>query len=144
MNNLQPSQWLWSFLEAREVLRLTAYKPTPHDVWTLGYGHTRGVKEGDTCSTAQAIALLHGDVAGSVNCVQVSVRVPLTQNQFDALVSLVFNCGPAPLNRTLGSMLNAGNYKGAAAEFPKWDRQAGEVLQGLLTRREAEEQHFLA
>lgn len=143
MSNLQPSAWLWSFLESYEEFRGVAYKPTPNDVWTIGYGHTRGVRQGDTCTLPQAQAFLQGDVAGSVGAVNASVRVPLIQCQFDALVSLVFNCGPQPLNAHLGALLNAGNYAACAADFLNYDRQARIVLNGLENRREAEMHHFL-
>jgi hypothetical protein len=74
------------------------------------------------------------------------VKKPLSQGQFDALVSLVFNAGAAPLHGTLGSQLNEGNFDGAAAEFPKWchGTMGGKlvVLPGLVTRRAAEQAMF--
>lgn len=141
--HLQPSDWLFSLLISYERFRPTAYKPTPTDKWTIGYGHTAGVKEGDTCTLAQAQAWLHSDVAGAVNLVKSLVKVALNQNQFDALVSLVFNAGPDPLERRLGAMLNIGNVAGAALQFKRWDRQAGVELPGLEARRVAEMSHFL-
>jgi len=141
---MTPSPWLTTFLKSYERFRPTAYKPTVKDVWTAGYGHTHGVTEATTCSMATAIEWLQDDIAArAVLPVCQHVSVPLTQNQFDALCSLVFNCGPDPLLHTLGSMLNAGNYAGAAAQFPRWDRQAGAVLNGLLARRDAEMARFL-
>lgn len=144
---MTPSGWLLTFLEAYERFRPTAYPATASErakgIWTIGWGHTKGVKEGDTCTRAQAEQWLREDIAEAVREVLALCHVTLTQNQFDALVSLVFNCGPAPLQMTLGKLLNAGNYAGAAAEFKKWDRQAGKELDGLEKRRVAEAKHFL-
>lgn len=139
-----PSAWLYAFLKSYEKFRPTAYKPTSKDVWTIGYGHTRGVKDGDTCSLAQADEWMHQDIGGAVIDIIQNVKVKLTQAQFDALVSLVFNCGADPLTHTLGHKLNAGDYVGAAAEFKKWDHQAGKELDGLEKRRVAEAAHFMA
>lgn len=141
---MSPSQWLWDFLKSYEKFRPTAYKPTQTDKWTIGYGHTAGVKEGDTCTMDQALQWLKEDVATAVAAVCRLVTVPLTQNQFDALCSLTFNAGTAPLTKTLGAALNARNYAAAAAQFKRWDWQAGVELPGLLARRTAESNHFLA
>lgn len=144
--NMQPSPWLWQFLKQYERFRPTAYPATAEErrkgIWTLGWGHTKGVKEGDTCNTSQAEQWLHEDVAEAVREVNSLVHVPLTQGQADALYSVTFNCGPDPLTHTLGHKLNAGDYAGAVAEFKRWDRQAGKELPGLLKRRVAEAQHF--
>jgi lysozyme len=141
--HMQPSQWLYDFLKGFEKFRPTGYKPTPKDVWTAGYGHTNGVTATTTCTLAEAEAWLHSDVASAVNLINDHVTVALTQHEFDALVSLVFNIGSGNfLGSTMLRLLNAGNYAGASAEFPKWDKQAGAVLQGLLTRRIAEERYF--
>ncbi len=141
---MTPSQWLYDFLKTYERFRPTAYLPTRNDRWTVGYGHTTGVKEGDTCSLAQAEEWLHQDIVNAVHLVSTRVTVPLTQNQFDALVSLIFNCGEEPLDKTLGHLLNAGDYVGAAAQFRRWDRQAGKELPGLEKRRIAEAARFNA
>lgn len=140
---MTPSAWLYAFLKQYERFRPTAYLPTPRDVPTIGYGHTRGVKMGDTCTMAQAEEWLAQDVVGATADVN-RVTHPLTQNQYDAVASLVFNIGgPAFETSTLLRKLNAGDMAGAALEFPKWDGQAGATLPGLLSRREAEQAHFL-
>jgi GH24 family phage-related lysozyme (muramidase) len=73
------------------------------------------------------------------------VKVPMTQGQFDALVSLVFNIGRAQFaTSTLLRLLNVGDKAGAAAQFPRWNKQGGVVLAGLTARRELERQRFLA
>lgn len=143
VTTLTPSPWLYSFLRGFERFRPTAYLPTPKDRLTIGYGHTRGVKMGDTCTLAQALSWLQEDAQEAVGEVRRFVRVLLSQNEFDALCSLAFNCGPEPLLETLGHKLNAGDYAGAADEFLKWDKQKGRRLPGLDSRRIAERTHFL-
>jgi lysozyme len=145
---MTPSPWLATFLKTYEKFRPTAYAATGDErrrgIWTCGWGHTHGVTETTTCTMDQANAWLADDIAQrAVAIVNQHVTVPLTQNQFDALCSLVFNCGPDPLFYTLGSLLAAKDYKGAAAQFPRWDRQAGVELPGLEKRRDAEMAHFL-
>jgi len=146
---MQPSSWLYDFLRTGagstwggERFRPTAYNDG-RGVWTIGYGHTASVKEGDTCTMVQAVEWLHQDTVNAVVAVNRLVKVPLTQNQFDALVSLVFNCGPDPLNKALGSMLNAGDYKGAADQFLLW-KNAGKMRGVLLPRRQIERNRFLS
>lgn len=147
MNTYTPTPWLLAFLESYERFRPTAYPATAAErakgIWTIGYGHTHGVKEGDTCTMAQAQAWLAADVAEAIRLVLADIRVNCTTNMLDALVSLVFNCGPDPLTHTLGAKLNAGDKAGAAAEFKRWDRQQGKELDGLEKRRVAEAAHFL-
>jgi lysozyme len=140
--NLQPSPWLINFVKLYERFRPTAYKPTANDKWTCGWGHTAGVSQFTTCDTPLAESWIRQDLRDAVLAVKNIVTVALTQAQFDALVSLVFNAGPDPLHKTLGTKLNAGDYVGAAAEFKRWDRQAGKELAGLEKRRVAEAQHF--
>lgn len=140
---MNPSPWLWDFLKSYERFRPTAYKPTQTDRWTCGYGHTAGVTQATICTIQQAQQWLQDDVAEAVNLVKHLVKVPLNQNQFDALVSLTFNAGNAPLRKTLGDVLNTGNYAGAAAQFKRWDWQAGVELPGLMARRAAESAHFM-
>lgn len=143
-NAMQPSQWLWDYLKAREQFRPTAFKPTKRDVWTIAYGHTKGVQPGDTCSLEEGDAFLKEDVAWAVVAVNRAVTVPLTQPQFDALVSFVYNVGaPAFLTSTLLRQLDAGDYTSAANDLLAWDKQAGEVLAGLDVRREQERARFL-
>lgn len=139
-----PSPWLYAFLRKYEQFRPTAYRPTPRDVWTIGFGHTAGVKEGDTCTLEQAEAWLEQDAHRGGDAIARLVKVPLTQNQYDALCSLVFNCGPEPLEKTLGRFLNAGEYYSAGLEFLRWNKQKGRVLPGLTLRRQLELEHYRA
>jgi GH24 family phage-related lysozyme (muramidase) len=130
-------------IKAFESCRLKAYMPTPDDVPTIGWGHTKGVQMGDTCTQEEADAWLLEDVAGFEDAVRSSVRVPITQNQFDALVSLAYNIGAGAFrSSTLLRKLNAGDHEGAARELPRWDKQAGKPLAGLTRRRAAERALF--
>lgn len=130
-------------IKKAEGERLTAYV-CPAGVLTIGVGHTGpDVKRGQTITAAQSDALLRKDLAHFEVAVAKAVKVPLTQNQFDALVSLVFNIGAGNFaSSTLLRKLNAGDYAGAAAQFGAWNkgRVGGKltVLPGLTTRRKAE------
>lgn len=126
-----------------ERLVLGAYMPTPDDVPTIGWGHTKGVQMGDTCTPLQADTWLREDCEDAENCVNKHVIVPITQNEFDALVSLTFNIGCGNFKgSTLLKLLNSADYDGAAAQFRRWNRQAGKVLAGLTRRRTDEEKLF--
>ncbi|AOI76046.1 lysozyme [Burkholderia sp. NRF60-BP8] len=119
--------------------KLVAFKPTPNDVWTLGWGHTHGVTEGMTCTPEQAEEWFQQDMAWAQSAVLSAVNVPLNQNQFDALVSFTENEGAAAFDRsTLLRLLNEGNYSGAASQFSSWVYQAGQILPGLVSRRKQE------
>jgi len=113
--------------------------------WSIGYGHF--IKPGENLtavSEAQARELLKQDAAIASAAVSDSVKVPLTQNQFDALVSFTYNVGiTAFRNSTLLKKLNAGDYSGAAEQFARWNRSQGEVIAALTRRRAAERELFL-
>jgi lysozyme len=122
---------------------LKAYK-CPAGIWTIGYGHTSGVKEGQTITKAQAKELLKQDLKQFEVGVNNLVNVPLNQNQFDALVSFCYNLGTGNLkNSTLLKLLNRGDYNGAAEQFDRWVYASGKKLAGLVTRRTAEKELFL-
>lgn len=122
---------------------LKAYK-CPAGVWTIGYGHTSGVKEGQTITKAQAEELLKLDLKQFEIGVNNLVNVPLNQNQFDALVSFCYNLGAGNLkSSTLLKLLNKGNYIGAAEQFDRWIYARGKKLSGLVKRRSAEKELFL-
>jgi lysozyme len=130
-----------------EGLRLKSYKCSA-GVWTIGYGSTRiwgrPVEPDDAITDAQADDFLRQDVAKFESAVNSVVRVPLTQNQFDALVSFTYNLGEGNLKRsTLVRLLNDGNYHSAADEFLRWNMAAGVVVPGLTRRRAAERALFL-
>jgi len=121
-----------------EGLRLEAYQDSV-GVWTIGYGHTLGVTEGDTITKERALELLYKDVARFEATVNRDVIVPLTQYQFDALTSFTFNLGGGNLRSSdLLEYLNLGNYSAAANEFERWVYAGGKKLEGLVKRRKAE------
>jgi lysozyme len=129
-------------IKSFEGLRLSAYK-CPADVWTIGYGTTAGVKPGQTITKERAEELLREDVKRFEAQVLRLAKVPLTQGQFDALVSFTYNLGAGNLsNSTLLRLLNAGDYKGAAAQFDRWTKAGGKELPGLVRRRAAERALF--
>lgn len=126
-----------------EGLRLKAYQDSV-GVWTIGYGHTGGdVSPGMTITEDEADALLMDDVERFEDFVNRLVNVPVTQWQFDALVSFCFNLGQGNLSSsTLLKKLNAKDYEGAAQEFNEWVYAGGEKLRGLVRRRKAESLMF--
>ncbi|MDX7987234.1 lysozyme [Xenorhabdus sp. 12] len=134
-------------LKSYEGLRLKAYPDpaTGAEPWTIGYGHTRGVKPGQVITAQQAETFLREDLAPVYSTIQRLVKVHLTQGQFDALCSFIFNLGVNNFaHSTLLKKLNVGDYQGAADEFLKWDRADGRELSDLRSRRESERQTFLS
>lgn len=134
-----------------EGCKLTAYRDGG-GVLTIGYGHTGAdVEEGMTITQEEADELLLLDLSDAEHGVNSLVKVPLTQNEFDALVSFAFNVGTdidadtkaeGLGDSTLLRKLNEHDYNGAAAEFPKWCKDNGKVIPGLLRRRLAEQKLF--
>lgn len=132
-----------SLIKAHEGLRLESYL-CPAGVWTIGYGHTDGTGPGRTCTLGEATSWLLDDIRGSEEAIGRLVTVPLTQGQFDALVSFTFNLGHRALgSSTLLRLLNDGLYAQAGAEFSRWVYAKGRKLAGLVARREAERSLFL-
>lgn len=115
----------------------------PAGKWTVGYGHTRGVKSGMRATVAQCNEMLIADLHEAGNAVRRYVNVPLSQNQYDALVSFVFNLGEGNFkSSTLLKRLNQGRYEEVPAQIMRWNkaRVDGAVteLRGLTRRRTAE------
>lgn len=124
--------------------KIAAYPDAVH-VPTIGYGHTKGVYLGMVISCEQAESFLQEDLRVAEAAVSHLVKVSLNDNQFSALVSFVFNLGAGALSgSTLLRELNAGNYQAAADQFLRWTRAGGQVLQGLVRRRQAEQKLFLS
>ena len=121
----------------------------PANVWTIGIGTTvypngTKVKKGDKCTQEQALEYLQHDLKSFEKTVNDSVKVPLSQNQFDALVSLSYNIGSGAFKgSTLLKLLNKGDYQGAADQFLVWNKAGGKVMKGLVRRRDAERALFL-
>jgi lysozyme len=121
-----------------EGCELEAYK-CPAGVWTIGYGHIKGVQEGDVITLEEAEDMLVEELHEYENYINDMVTVGLTPFQFDALVAWVFNLGPTNLREsTLLRVLNEGNYEEVPAQIKRWNKAGGEVLNGLIRRREAE------
>jgi len=121
-----------------EGLELEAYKCAA-GVWTIGYGHTKDVQEGDVISESHADHMLEVELEEFEGYINDNVTAPLSQNQFDALVSWVYNLGPANLKAsTMLKVLNSGDYEGVPAQIKRWNKAGGKVLEGLIRRREAE------
>ena len=120
-----------------------AYK-CPAGIWTIGYGTTQypnddTVKPDDICTKSQATEWLAHDCKTDEKAVTAMVKVPLSQNQYDALVCFSYNVGIGALrSSTLLKLLNSGDYSGAALQFGRWNKGGGIVLPGL-TKRRAEE-----
>jgi lysozyme len=128
--------------EGFENCRLAAYQDSA-GIWTIGYGHTEGVRVGMICTQAQAEVWLLADIQVAVNTVKRLVKFALTQGEFDALVDFCFNCGQGNFaGSSMLKYLNAGHPQLAALEFEKWDKAGGKEVAGLLRRRIAEKLEF--
>ena len=135
-------------IQSREGLRLFAYLDDA-GVPTIGYGHTKGVFLGQKIDEPTAVRYLEEDLAWAEEAVNSNVKVPLTENQFDALVSFVFNVGAGGFaTSTLLEVLNQGNYTEAAEQLLRWNKVTvkGELVkhEGLVNRRNAEKAQFLS
>ena len=125
-----------------EGCKLTAYK-CPAGVWTIGVGHTKGVKQGQTITEAQAMSLLKGDLLPCENYVN-NLGVCKTQGEFDSLVDFTFNLGTAALGRsTLLKYIRAKKPEQyIREEFAKWVNSKGMRLKGLVIRRQWEADRY--
>ena len=153
---MQLSQKGLSLIKTFEGLRLEAYRDVA-GVWTIGYGSTyfhdgKKVKPGDKLSSeTQADALIRNTLGQYEDAVNHHVKVPLNQNQLDALVSFTYNEGVGALQEsTLLVKLNEKNYEAAAIHFLAWDKitdpQTGKkiICDTLVKRRKEESQLFLS
>jgi lysozyme len=144
---MRTSQKGIDLIKSSEGLRLTAYPDpaTGSTPWTIGYGSTRGVLKGMTITAEQAERMLLNDIARFEPELDGLVKVPLSQNQWDALMSFVFNLGSANLaSSTLLKFLNAGDYARATDQFSRWNKAAGKEMPGLTKRRAAEQALFMS
>jgi lysozyme len=144
---MTPSDNAYDIIKASEGLRLEAYPDpgTGGDPWTIGYGHTGPeVKPGYVIDQRRADAYLVKDAQWAADAVNDAVDVDLNQNQFDALVSFVFNVGKDAFDKsTMRRLINAKDFNRAADQFPIWNKGGGRVLPGLVARRARERQLFL-
>ena len=138
---MKTSQRGINLIKQFEGVRLAAYK-CPAGVYTIGYGHTRGVKRGMKITEEEASAFLAADLRNSEKAVERYDSVyHWNQNEFDALVSFTFNCGAANLR----SLLRNGrrNRSQIVSALPLYRKAGGKVLKGLERRRAAEKALFL-
>ena len=127
-----------------ESLELKAYQDSV-GVWTIGWGHTKGVQQGMEITEAEAETFLRTDLNEFEQAVSDLVSVELDDNQFSALVSFVFNLGPTNFrNSTLLRKLNQGDYEGAADQFKLWSKAGGVRMKGLVRRRLSERNLFVS
>jgi len=130
-------------IKSFEGYRAKAYKPHAKDVWTIGYGSTLNVYEGMKITKEEAQQMFESDVRKFVRAVNKLVKVPLTQNQFDALVSFTYNVGVNAFKKsTLRRKLNSGKYDEVPEQFMRWVYSGGKKFSGLEKRRKKEAKLF--
>lgn len=140
---MEISQTGINLIKKFEGCSLKAYK-CPAGAWTIGYGHTNKVFADNIITQDEAETLLKHDLIIHCNNVSKLVKVALTQNQFDALVSFEYNVGYGAFqNSTMLKLLNQGKYKEAANQFDRWVYAGKKILPGLVNRRRAEKELFL-
>lgn len=132
---MRSSDILINRLKKFEQLRLTAYQDAK-GVWTIGYGHTGGVRKGDCISEVRAEELLRADMQTAEKYVKTLSRVD-TQGKFDALVDFAYNCGVGALKTsTLLQYIQSGRKTWEIQEqFLRWVNSGGKKQGGLVTRR---------
>jgi lysozyme len=127
-----------SLIKKFEGCELEAYQCSAN-VWTIGYGHTRDISEGDSCTQAEADEMLVDDLQEFEGYVNELIDAELTQSQFDALVAWTYNLGPTNLkSSTLLKRLNEDDMADVPHQIRRWNKAGGKVLDGLIRRREAE------
>ena len=131
------------FIRQQEGVRHSAYLDSV-GIPTIGVGHTgQEVKIGLSWTDDQIDMALRSDLSTAEDCIAAHVEPDLTQSQYDALVSFIFNVGcHAFKTSTLLTLINAGNMEAAAQQFGRWNKAGGRVIEGLAKRREAERELF--
>jgi lysozyme len=125
-------------LKSREGVKLKAYKDSV-GVWTIGYGHTKGVKPGQVITMAEADAFFADDLASHALPILSCIKVPVADHEQDALISIAFNIGVAGFRgSTFLRLLNAGDRAGCAKAIMAWTKN-----KELISRRTAERDQFL-
>lgn len=124
-----------------EGLKLTAYKD-PVGIWSIGYGHTKGVNAGDTITQEQADAFLKEDVSAAEEAVSAYHHVyHWNQNEFDALVSFAYNIGTGGIRQVTGA--GSRDKETIAQKMLLYYNAGGKKLEGLVRRRQAEHDIFV-
>ena len=141
-NRMKISEEGISLIKHFEGCRLESYQDSV-GIWTIGFGTIKGVKEGDKINQDEAEHLLQEEMPEYEGYINDMVKVPLEQNQFDALCSWVFNLGPKNLSEsTLLRVLNDEKYDEVPEQIVRWNKAGGQVLKGLVKRRQAEADMF--
>ena len=141
-NDMKTSEVGVELIKEFEGCKQVAYQDSV-GVWTIGYGHTKDVYEGQLAIKKTIERWLQEDLEEFESYVSKLVKVELNQNQFDALVAWTFNLGPTNLNEsTMLRKLNYGDYESVPDEMRRWNKAGGEVLNGLVRRRDAEANLF--
>lgn len=137
------------FIASFEGFRAKPYKDIS-GIWTIGYGSTydpsgkRVTQFTPSVTKDQGLQFLLTHLKGVESFIKKSVSVPLTQGQYDAICSFVYNCGSGNFQKsTLLKKLNVKDYGGACAEFIKWNKAGGKVIPGLTRRRQDEQKLFV-
>jgi GH24 family phage-related lysozyme (muramidase) len=137
-NSMKTSEVGRELIKEFEGCKQVAYQDSV-GVWTIGYGHTKDVYEGQLAIKKTCDRFLEEDLDEFEGYVDSYVKVELNQNQFDALVAWTFNLGPGNLSEsTMLRKLNEGDYDAVPDEMRRWNKAGGEVLNGLVRRRDAE------
>ena len=141
-NKMKISEDGLELIKKFEGCETTAYQDSV-GVWTIGFGHTKGVEEGQTCSIEDAASMLADEMDEYEGYINNMVKVDLQQHEFDALVAWVYNLGPTNLGEsTMLKVLNGGQFDRVPDEMNRWTRAGGEILEGLVRRRQAESLMF--
>ena len=143
--NLTTSQAMVDIIKEQEGLSLKACKAIPsEEYWTIGYGHYGAeVGANQTITEPEAEALLKSDLKVFENAVNSAVKVGLTQSQFDACISLAYNIGTGAFaNSDIVKNINGGKFGHACVDFPSWRKAGGQILAGLISRRQIEMDFF--
>ena len=141
-NKMKISEDGLELIKKFEGCETTAYQDSV-GVWTIGFGHTKGVEEGQTCSIEDAESMLADEMDEYEGYINNMVKVDLQQHEFDALVAWVYNLGPTNLGEsTMLKVLNGGQFDRVPDEMNRWTRAGGEILEGLVRRRQAESSMF--
>ena len=141
-NKMKISEDGLELIKKFEGCETTAYQDSV-GVWTIGFGHTKGVEEGQTCSIEDAESMLADEMDEYEGYINNMVKVDLQQHEFDALVAWVYNLGPTNLGEsTMLKVLNGGQFDRDPDEMNRWTRAGGEILEGLVRRRQAESLMF--
>lgn len=135
---MQTSRTGIELLKHFEGCELKAYQDSV-GVWTIGYGHTKGIYEGLEITQSEAEKMLQDELPEYEGYITDKVVPMLQQHEYDALVCWVYNLGPTNLSSsTLLKRLNAGEFKDVPFQMKRWDKAGGQPLLGLTRRRNAE------